>query len=179
VSRERIAYHEAVHAVAAYAYDVPIEEVSLEEGRAEESGALPYSGSVLMGHLILTEYSRLSIDLSGEALEALQVAAMHQVEIHLAGMVAAQLYQDDPNDGGPLQDIAQVFDLLGVLLGVPASEVPADEEDPLLRTLVESTQYLIKSHWQAVKALAETLLERTTLTGNEARQIIDGALKEK
>src|SRR5262249_39982788 len=120
------------------------------------------------------QYIELAASTSGEALEALKVTALHQIEIFLGGMVAENLYQDQPDNDGFLGDFIKVCDLLGVLLDIPASKAAEDAEDDnsLLKVLIENVQYTIKQHWAAVRALAKALLEKTDLTGDEVRQII-------
>lgn len=172
-----IAYHEAGHAVAAYVHDFHIEAASLREGR--DQGELPYSGFVLTGSLTPETYTRLASESSGEALDALKIAAMDQIEFLLAGWVAEHYYQEKPEDGGFLGDFIKICDLLSVMLDVPASEIANDSDDSLLKHLIESTQYLIETHWKAVTAVARALLNKTELTGDEVRQIIRNALETK
>ena len=51
-----------------------------------------------------------------------------------------------------------------------------DDLEAYLRECEQEAERLVKNHWSAIEALAFALLAKGTLTGDEARAIIDSSL---
>lgn len=135
---KRIAIHEAGHAVACFVQKLPVERISLLRGQ----------GGALWGRQRGGSAGRVKV----------------LVRVCLAGLAAEDIAFEDGAASGHAQDMADA----GALLAGLSSN--AAQRDQLLRVLYGETVNLltVAPHWRAVEVLAAALMERETLSGEDA-----------
>jgi hypothetical protein len=141
---EDTAYHEAAHAVAVVKYGVRLKDINV------------VCNGITNGQL---HVEGLSVD-PGTPLEATQVERW--IVIHLAGMTAQRKY--NPASRSLLHgsnDIRQVIDLLFRLNRL-------DEDMTFYKAMEKRTNDFVETHWSIIERLAKRLIERRSLTGDEA-----------
>jgi hypothetical protein len=89
----------------------------------------------------------------------------------LAGMIAERRFRGRYNHVGAADDLRQAVSMADYLSGDPR------DTERYLNRAWERAEALLAEHWPAVETLAAALLERQTLTGDEAREIIAGTLR--
>ena len=159
-TRRAMAYHEAGHCVAGYSKGTPLQRVGLHETKY----GVPPDGLPL------------AVALAGRA-------ALERLEVP-QGVI----------DGATISDAR---DLLGIAASIVVTDFVvhpsmfSDEGEALLkrrsqefveglgdRPLNEARAIMADPrHWRAVEALAEALLERKTIPGDEAHRIIAEAME--
>jgi hypothetical protein len=150
--RERAAYHEAGHAVAASCYHRRLRKVSIKgDHDADVRGYLARVAEI--GEATGCGDKHLRIVTEG-------------VTILLAG-VAAERERTRTRRSGPAggNDMHEALALAGRIIG-------DDELAPYMTWLVARTRRLITSRWAAIDALARELLVREEMTGAAAAALI-------
>ena len=151
LERIRIAYHEAGHAVATWAYGIPLKLIVAGEidGYAERG----LDNDSLRQRLGEIEFNRT-------------VAV-----ILLSGQAAQNRWQWETLAFGCDEDRRHARK--------HAEECPGSVEEmvvsALLRDWAAEAMRMIEDNWPRVQALAQNLLEQGTISGPDATRIIDGA----
>ncbi len=158
--QERISYHEAGHAVAAFVMRMRFTHLSI----------IPDEDSI--GHTMTTKLRDFKPD------AARSRAGRDRYEryaiVSLAGLVAERLRVGRVRYRTNHPDVVQAFDLCSNMCG-------SDEEtEACVNWLWERTRNLMKCerHWAAVEALAKQLRVKRYIGEREARCIIKGALSD-
>ena len=152
---EKTAYHEAGHVVAAFEMGISVRYVTIR----------PH-GKGILGNTVL-RCNKFTPGVGGHVI------------LKLAGAYAAQLFRPDAypadhdqacavmTDAGFGDDFNQVEDAANTLFNTD------EEKRDYLQKMFDRTEKLVKSDWcqEAIQAIAEALLEKSTLTGREAKEI--------
>jgi hypothetical protein len=160
------AYHESGHAVTARILGYQLLGISIN---SEIEGKLGHSGSnVLPESLKQSKIWRQDV-VSAEEWKA----ACDDVVIHLAGPTAEErsrggTYVLDPNEPRS-SDETEIVGRLGRMCGTDYGA-----QDRLLEDLTAQAGTLVEQHWQIIDEVANTLLERTSMSGPDAEDLIDG-----
>ena len=188
--RERIAYHEAGHAVAARMLPYHrAHTVTIEPG-ADTLGVRFRGGTRLLGRAydhepgtpedldIIVTAERLS-EHEGKGLENLRIRKRLEsiIMVHFAGAAADSLlhirYRHwlDCVFGGALSDVQTVMRFAFIM-------VPGEEMRPYLDWLWVRTRRLLGENWPWVEAIAQELMQRGTLGPRELQEIepVSGAI---
>lgn len=148
-NRIRIAYHEAGHAVVAYDRGLGIKEVSMGDGK--------------------NGYTESILSLKDAKLKLGEREANERFALKL---VAGELAQCRKGYGvyvGECDcDRRHFISIVEELCGMDDKEYREHEE-----RLRNHAKEIIDSYWQQIDALASALLDRVTLTGKEAVDIIE------
>lgn len=157
---ERLSYHEAGHAVAAFVLRMRFTHLSI----------IPDEDSI--GHTMTTKLRDFQPDVarSRTGRDRYERYAM----VSLAGLVAERERVGRVRYRTNHHDVIQAFELCSNTCG-------SDEETgACINWLWERTKNLMKSgrHWAAVEALAEQLRTRRYIGEREARQIIKQAFSD-
>ena len=153
---ERIAYHEAGHAVAAFLVRRAFRYVTIKPG--EDS----------LGHILFRKFSdsfRPDIEYDEHKLRP----PLEKVIITgLAGHAAESIYAGRNNWVGSRKDFHNAVDYATYLIGEPK------ELEAYMKWLLIHTRNKLchPMHWGAVKALAEELLKQDRIGYRKARKII-------
>ena len=149
ILRERIAYHEAGHAVACYLQEIPFRYVSIIPTRRNlgklKASQLPSFVWVNLGkgeHLV--PEASLSLD--------------HHMIMRLAGPMAEILIYGDMLDQEGKGDIATV------------AELYPDEE--IVRYYCDRAKEMLEPYRHYLEAIKTALLERDRLTGHEVKALL-------
>jgi hypothetical protein len=163
------AYHEAGHAVVAWKLGIAFKKVTIvREGDA--AGHVKYRAKAVPFRI------RAALEF-GTLTDRQQAWAQWWAERHavhcLAGMVAQRKFS--PRS---VRNYHDEGDRESALTGL---ERLVPEEDLLLywRIMRNRARRLIDRYWEAVEALAQELLKRMTLTGDEAVKIIQLSFEER
>jgi len=157
----RTAYHEAGHAVASHLVGIRTKRVTIK----------PQVGS--LGHhetwSFLTADERLALESSGRsefgATKALRKVINRGI-ILLAGGYAEKVFTGKYNRIGATADIDSYHDFIERLF-------PDDKERRSFdRWIRRRTEMLVENSWWRVDAIAQALCERTTLKGDEIREVL-------
>jgi len=169
--REQVAYHEAGHAIAVY-YLMP-EMRMVRATIIRRSNALGYV------------HSAMNYELHAYPLSYL----VRRVMVSLAGDVATKLWSGGEAWSGTAGDFQHVRALISFLrangfFGPPILErtmtdLPKTEMDGPIVTRFwnkseDSTERLLRDHWEELDAIAQALLEKGDLSGVEVVEIIQG-----
>jgi len=176
--RHSTAYHEAGHAVGLHIFGTPITHASI----ADHDAADDADPDARLGH-VRHESTSLDSLRSGTILRWQLDEVVDALTPVLAGPLAEVLFRT----GGTLVD-ADGFDYrddLYELIGGPSSDgdevwegvrlvAPDDNEAiPLVQWLTVRTLRLVRDDWwPGITAVAEALVERTTLTGDELADLL-------
>jgi ATP-dependent Zn protease len=144
--RERIAFHEAGHAVVAYRLGIEVEFVTI----------LPTHHSA--GHVTHGDLFCGGADSDRAALE-------RAIKINLAGPMAEALFYPRYRRRRGSQDYVCAFGLARYLAGWGAQEI--------IRCQERETKKLLNLYWNDVKHVAQALLEYDELTGIAVKGIMD------
>src|SRR5438094_5165030 len=164
----RTAYHESGHAVASHLVGSGTKRVTIK----------PKAGS--LGHhetwSFLTADERLALE-SSDRYEFGATKALRKVTnksmILLAGGYAEKTHTGRYNRLGASADIDSYHDLIVRLF-------PDETEMKLFdRWIRRRTEMLVKNSWWRVEAIAQALCERTTLKGDEIRDVLGKAVEKR
>ena len=144
--RERIAFHEAGHAVVAYRLGIEVEFVTI----------LPTHHSA--GHVTHGDLFCGGADSDRAALE-------RAIKISLAGPMAEALFYPRYRRRPRSVDYVRAFGLARYLAGWGAREIIRHQE--------RETKKLLNLYWNDVKQVARALLEYDELTGIAVKGIMD------
>lgn len=150
------AYHEAGHAVAAYALGRPLPELSMEP-EEEALGTCSFS---------LWEAFEPEPQGGPEAVERIEV----EIITTLAGPLAEELATGVFHEEAAESDLLLTIELADLLIGGP------EEREACLDALHERAEAILREHWSAVQALAEALVRKRRIDAARARSLIEGAL---
>jgi ATP-dependent Zn protease len=150
MSDEITAFHEAGHAVVGYVVGGTITHASIVSGAG-------HSGKVRIDHPGVSRVEECGRD----------------ARIAL-GALAAEMKRK----GGTYEGIGATMDkFMARELLVEAATLQGDDPDAVLRTSIQNAMdeatAIIEEHWNAVEALAAELLQRKSLTGEEAEEVLD------
>ncbi|MCS6963565.1 AAA family ATPase [Thermoflexus sp.] len=169
LQRRQVAYHEAGHAVAQY-YLLPDERIIRASliRRTNMPGALGYVHSAPKQELYTVPLRRL----------------VAEILVSLAGHVATKIFMGEHWTGAGA-DFQQVRQRIMILLDLGyfgfhplKPEDPARYQDIIERFWMdceEKVEQLLREHAAEVEAVAQALLERHDLSGNEVIAIIESA----
>jgi ATP-dependent Zn protease len=156
------AYHEAGHAVVASLLRIRVNWVCLTPWDPARRGHVCYSGSHRLGaKWCKSNKNKVTADMAGMAAEVLLIEAESGIPNHIAAQIMVKRR-------------AGTSDLRS------AAELAADYSEDTPATLVSSrlaecgtgAVQLLSSHWAAVGAVADLLLNKATLNGAMVRRII-------
>ena len=156
-----VAHHEAGHAVAAWYFGYPIDYVTIEPA---EDFACRCIASPVYGEGFTPE-TVVEPEQSARVLQAIDVC--------FAGHEAEAVFTGRQNWAGSRRDRQIAVDLASYL-GGPSEEIAA-----LLKWRRIRTRGFVVTYTAEIDAVAEALLERTRLTGNEVRVAINSALSRR
>jgi ATP-dependent Zn protease len=142
------AYHEAGHAVMAYRVGHGIKKVTITPNRGtlgKYVGSTPRRKSP----------DAIRIDLAGALAEALVNPIPFDEHIQLGAHGDWQLTR---------RSVREFVDL---------GFIPKQERDILIDELLHDTRALVRRDKEAITSVAEALLERKTLTGDDVRRIVE------
>jgi ATP-dependent Zn protease len=163
---ERIAYHEAGHAVIAHLFGTGIERVSIEHSPLDHE----------LGHTLRknADLKRLEGMSPSEIQEQTKNIIGSRVIFLLAGMFAEHIYNGEPEkieiapgSSGDLESLRVYTQLL---------QLPELQKQLLIKVGKKLALEFLDANWGAVKALASALLEKGTVSGEEATEIIERSL---
>lgn len=152
--RERTAYHEAAHAVAAFSYNKRLHKVSIKSDH--DAGLLGYVKSPSGIGEAMTH---------GDAGRHLRLLT-EQVTILLAGVVAERVQAPGRRPG------AAAASDRGDALNLALRILSDDEAPAYMQWLMVRTRNLVKWRWPAIEAIAHELLLREEMSGAEATALI-------
>jgi hypothetical protein len=157
---KRTAYHEAGHAVAAYALRRAFRSVTIVPGED------------FLGKIWLTKLSTFHPEYDNSSKTNRRVE--EGIIINYAGFVAEGIFTGRNDYRGAHHDLVCAAALASNMVG------SAEEEDAYLNYLWISTKNLMKlpHWWSATEALAKTLLEKKTLNHKHAKQVIQKAVED-
>lgn len=154
VPENRVAIHEAGHAVVSHHFGIPIAKVKIG-----------FDGNAI------GRVENIEQDIS--ELKA-KYSAWNELEIYslklLGGMVAEYIYDNNPKKikafGGKkdLKKIQQFFSLIAKM------ELTKQQ---IIDLFFDRTLEILKNKWQAVEALAKILVKKRSIDGEEASNIIE------
>jgi Peptidase family M41. len=151
---ERTAFHEAGHAVASCVLRVPFDKVTIERE----------------GTILGSVFSKKSLlDYLGDEFlydPRAVTRAMKVVTVLQTGQIAERIASGRTNRVGAASDSDDTVELALHLHG------SGEAATAFLKENVMATERRIRERWTAVHALADLLLEKTTVGGREARQLI-------
>jgi len=140
---EETAFHEAGHAVAVVKYGLRLKDIDVV-GNGITNGQLHVDG--------------LRVDL-GTPQEAAQ--AERWIVIFLAGMTAQRKYNPSSSVFHGSSDLQYVINLLHRLNRL-------DDDMKFYNEMQRRTEDFVETHWPIIERLAKLLIERRSLTGQEA-----------
>ena len=161
------AYHEAGHAVVARMLGYKLLGISID---SDLEGKLGHSGSdVLPESLKQSKNWRKDVVTPEE-----WTAASDDIVIYLAGATAEELLHgreavvdpDEPRSSDETQVIGRLVRMCGANY---------EAQNELLADSLARARVLVKDHWEKIEAVAEALLEQTTLSGPETEELINGS----
>jgi ATP-dependent Zn protease len=159
------AYHEAGHAVCAWRLRMKIRKATVISNEYS-------AGRVQIGKMSKASLSDIEL---GTRFSTGRIQAEKQVMVAMAGAVAQRKFA--PRSWRSYHDSADheiISDLLERYAGFDDDGVlDARQHYKLLR---QWTEQLIRNDWKLVEAVAEALMERGTLSGDQVRQVILTAL---
>jgi hypothetical protein len=161
---EAVAYHEAGHAVAAWLLNIPLRKVTI----VPEGDALGY---VLRCGVAFPKRVREAFEFGGMS-DRDEAWAYYIAERHAVYCIAGNEAQNRFNPRS-VRNCHSKSDRKSALAGL--CRLADSKAIPLYwRILKMRAEKLFDnpSNWKAVKALAETLMERKTLSGDEALEIV-------
>lgn len=150
-----IAYHEAGHAVLARHFGLSVKMVSIAM-TDDWSGVTRYAPGMSAERI------------QDDDTEAARLHKEHLVCVALAGYMAGKRASPDASDDDGSPDRDKAIDLLFVL--ARPGHIPDYEKH-----LRNRTDCLLDSLWHRVKAVAQALLERETLSKKELLEVIEDA----
>ena len=159
----RTAYHEAGHAVLAIGMELPIESVTLEPTE-RLAGAVLFGEAPVGAHTLeLRKWliKRLVVTQGGGIAEW-----WFYNELHPEGDIMDAVTSSVSKDG---EDSFTIASLL---------RIPADKRSDVIDIALAEALGDVVKHWPCIVALAEALRERKTLTGQQALDILDGAVPD-
>jgi len=165
-----VAYHEAGHAVAALRFGVDIEKVTIEPGTVEGGSCSDgeqesYIGLVKIGLEMTMDIDRYDT----EDFARLQQYCI----INLCSRPAEAGFWGRNNNFAGWVDRDHVLDVIKGVFGSSDNGGPLDRAvKAFYRYQAAEAELLIERNWHAVEAVAEALMERKTLTGDEVRAVV-------
>lgn len=158
LSLKATAYHEAGHAVADHFLNHRIKRVTIVPSKTENYVGCAFAkmGSVK--------------GIDSEVTARLERTAYRRIVAALAGICAQRLFNPRTcrNYHGS-EDYKQAISLAGHIL------TGENEMEPFLKWMEVRTENLLRNKWKAVELLAEELLRRREIKGDEAHEIIMAA----
>jgi hypothetical protein len=154
IDRERLAYHEAGHAVVAHILGMRITGVSIkrtEDGPGRTLYDLPDEEVADPGHLLRC------------------------AQICQAGIAAESMKYGDRIEGlwGKGREYDWVDDMVFIEKHIDQTPKKRESARELRNSLRKKTVNSLCQHWLAVEALVSALLKYEDVTGDEARQVIE------
>ena len=155
------AYHEAGHAVMAWAHDVGVKEVSIVPNMERNS----------LGHCQHIVWSAFRPDLEDSLRTRDRVQWL--IMVFLGGREAERRFTGRYNHGGATGDMHQVFNMASYLASSD------DEIDALVRWLTIRTRNSLDVYWAFVEGLAAALLEEQQMRGKRVREVMTAVAQQR
>jgi ATP-dependent Zn protease len=158
LSTEATAYHEAGHAVAAHVLSHQIKRITIVPNRLEN-----YKGCVYFAK----QPNVKGID--RDPSPRITRAAQEKILTSLAGLCAQRVF--NPRTCRSLhgyEDYKEVLLYVGHL-------IRENETEPFLKWMEVRTENILRDNWKAVEVLAEELIRRHEIGGQEAHRIIQNS----
>lgn len=159
ISKESTAYHEASHSVVAWHYEIPITTITIV--RKGETLGCVHLTDPLQGF-------RTDLDYFPHEQRKMERLADHWAAAQLAGPVGAWIYDRQAYTDYKDHENAVVYRLAN-LCG------SADEVAEWLGDLVGRTERLLRRRWGRVGRVAKALLERSEITSEELKFLLENA----
>ena len=163
---ERVAYHEAGHAVAKHHFGEPIKSVRLKSNWIDD----PDDSVGVITPDENKDQSDNQLRDQELSLENLQFKLENSAVMAMAGLVAEHIYDGSPETlqtaggGGDLEAIQKLFQET-INCNLTFQQITVLYSPP--------TMELLKEKWQAVQALARVLLDSEFLSGEEVVRVIE------
>jgi ATP-dependent Zn protease len=151
---ERIAYHEAGHAVTMHYFGNEIDELSIKPNINRLAGVKPKKGN--------TKSPNINPDEIAEGIKGCVIG-------FLGGLAAEHIYNGEPNKMNPIGSTEDLKRAKGFCRAFKLKLSYQDLIDWLLNDALE----LLKENWEAVEALSAALIQKGTISGEEAAKIIE------
>jgi len=151
---EKIAHHEAGHAVIMQHFGVEIDELSIKPNVDRMVGVKPKTGDT----------NPLSTN-PDEILARFERSVLS----FLGGLAAEHIYNGEPKNISPIgsqKDLENAKELLR------AFNLEVSSQD-LIDGFFDKVIGLLKENWGAVETLSQALIKKGTITGEEAAKIIE------
>jgi len=152
------AYHEAGHAVVGHVFGHRLKKITIVPSKSEN-----YVGCVFFG-------KRPSVKgIDRDPSPKIRLAAEERILVSLAGLCAQRLF--NPLTCRSLhgqEDFKEVLLYVGHL-------IRENETELFLKWMQVRTENHLRDHWKAVEVLAEELIRRREISGEEAERIIQDA----
>jgi ATP-dependent metalloprotease FtsH len=172
---EEVAYHEAGHAIVAKVLmpKLEIEQVTIIP-REKAQGFVAFSMENKNSSLSKEEFrSRIAISLAG------RVAQMHKFKEIAQDTGAQSDLQKATQDAYAMVKIYGMDDEFGnvsfvdVELSERSKELIDKKVIELIQTITQQTQKIVQEHFSSIEKLAQTLLKKEVVYGDELSQIIE------
>lgn len=158
----RTAYHEAGHAAISILFRLPFRRVTINPNMTAGTDGHVSGGTIPEWICALADDGDIWENPSATS------RAIDTISMLKAGHIAERHATKRPDYDGASGDRMQAYDWLVCL----ASEEPHEELLALDRWLDLLTARLVKRHWKAIEAVAQALIERQSLSGQEVRRIV-------
>lgn len=166
-----VAYHEAGHAVAAVRMRVGLKKVTITPGTVRGGRCSNGEQNDYVG-LVKLNLKMTLMDL--DRYETKHVARLHQYcIINLCSRPAEARFWGRNNNFAGRVDRDHVLDVIRAVFGSSDNDGPLDRAvKAFYKYMTAEAELLIDRNWHAVVAVAEALMERKTLTGDEVRAVV-------
>jgi ATP-dependent Zn protease len=152
---KRIAYHEAGHAVVMHHFGDEIDELSIKPNINRSGGVKPKKADT-------KNSSSINPDEIAARIKKCAIG-------FLGGLAAEHIYNGEPNK---IKTVGSMEDLKNVQELCRAFNIEVSCQD-LIDQFFDDAMELLKEKWETVEALSKALIQKGTITGEEATNIIE------
>jgi len=158
---KRTAYHEAGHAAVLLVYDLPFDSVTIKPTEDSTGGS---RGHILKPNPMMFE---------GGKRERNQIVRQYIVSAY-AGFEAERCFDPNADEGLSEEDFSNAWNLPRDWdLPIKGCSYIGDEVyEQYLARQRQQARALVRKHWALVERLAQALLERETLSGEQAESLV-------
>jgi len=157
---EKIAHHEAGHAVIMHHFGVEIDELSIKPNVDRMAGVKPKTGDT---NPLSTNPDEIFARFERSVLS------------FLGGLAAEHIYNREPKNISPIGSQKDLENAKELLRAFNVEVSPQDLIDEFFNKVVG----LLKENWGAVETLSQALIKKGTVTGEEAVKIIEESMERE